>query len=649
MSLNQLFSNRLFRVPDYQRGYAWQDAQVNDFWDDLMRLDLKSERSHYTGLLSLKRMSREEIKEYLGVDEWLLKKEFNPYCIVDGQQRITTSILLINEIINRAKELKPEDQDPLLEEYRLSEIRDKYICKQRHTDSTIVTYLFGYVPGSPSMKYLRHEIFGDQYSGPIEESYYTKNLLKAKENLQRKVHELSSDGLDSLFIKLTQRLKFNFYEINDDYDVFVAFETMNNRGRPLTNLEKLKNRLIYLATLNASDESKDNQKLEETNLRENINAAWTEIYRQLGRNPANLLDDDAFLKDHWILNFSYKKDRGDAAMEFLMEKFSTTNEELKAQDILNYVSSLKDTAQYWYDSHYPAESTNLTQEEKDWLDRLLRMKIAYFRPLVTALISRRNIQSPDRVKAFKAIERFLFVRFCIGSARRDSGESKYYKAAAEIFNGEITVDKLIKQLENDITDHDGIKYAIESFIMETKKRFDKDVDKEKIGYYAWEDLKYFLYEYELYLRGEYHVTREFPTWKVFTASERDKVSIEHILPQTLRDSYWKERFGEFSEEELKKLTGALGNLLPLSQRINASLQEKSFPEKKEPTRGKFRGYANGCHSEVEVAQLSDWTAEAIYERSKKLLEFMSKRWDIHISDDQMEALIGLDFLKPKKK
>lgn len=46
---------------------------------------------------------------------------------------------------------------------------------------------------------------------------------------------------------------FNIHEIEDDYDVFVAFETMNNRGKKLTNLELLKNRLIYLTTLYDTD------------------------------------------------------------------------------------------------------------------------------------------------------------------------------------------------------------------------------------------------------------------------------------------------------------------------------------------------------------------------------------------------------------
>lgn len=74
---------------------------------------------------------------------------------------------------------------------------------------------------------------------------------------------------------------FNIHEIDDDYDVFVAFETMNNRGKKLTNLELLKNRLIYLTTL-YSDSKFD--KLDKANLRKQINDTWKEVYYQLGRN-----------------------------------------------------------------------------------------------------------------------------------------------------------------------------------------------------------------------------------------------------------------------------------------------------------------------------------------------------------------------------
>ena len=68
---------------------------------------------------------------------------------------------------------------------------------------------------------------------------------------------------------------FNLHEIEDDYDVFIAFETMNNRGKKLTNLELLKNRLIYLTTL-FDDNQFDTTDKEQ--LRKNINDAWKEVY-----------------------------------------------------------------------------------------------------------------------------------------------------------------------------------------------------------------------------------------------------------------------------------------------------------------------------------------------------------------------------------
>ena len=38
-SLEDLFDGRFLRIPDYQRGYAWQEHQLNDFWEDLEVLE----------------------------------------------------------------------------------------------------------------------------------------------------------------------------------------------------------------------------------------------------------------------------------------------------------------------------------------------------------------------------------------------------------------------------------------------------------------------------------------------------------------------------------------------------------------------------------------------------------------------------------
>lgn len=92
-SLSLLFQNKLFRIPDYQRGYAWQKSQLIDFWNDL--INLQEGRYHYTGLLSLKILKNEEAA--WGTDVWLYGKGFKPCHVIDGQQRLTTFVILIND------------------------------------------------------------------------------------------------------------------------------------------------------------------------------------------------------------------------------------------------------------------------------------------------------------------------------------------------------------------------------------------------------------------------------------------------------------------------------------------------------------------------------------------------------------------------
>lgn len=60
MTLRQLFANRFFRIPDYQRGYAWGERQLDDLWQDLSDLQQNEDgsfRRHYTGTIYVERMS----------------------------------------------------------------------------------------------------------------------------------------------------------------------------------------------------------------------------------------------------------------------------------------------------------------------------------------------------------------------------------------------------------------------------------------------------------------------------------------------------------------------------------------------------------------------------------------------------------------
>lgn len=51
-SLDEIFTRKIFRIPDYQRGYAWKYEQLRDFWEDVV--NLQEDREHYLGLLTIK-------------------------------------------------------------------------------------------------------------------------------------------------------------------------------------------------------------------------------------------------------------------------------------------------------------------------------------------------------------------------------------------------------------------------------------------------------------------------------------------------------------------------------------------------------------------------------------------------------------------
>ncbi len=684
-SLNGIFKNRLFRIPDYQRGYAWTNRQLTDFWEDVV--NLPSERVHYTGLLSLKEVSNEVWSNW-AEERWLIEERgFRPFHIVDGQQRLTTFVIFIQAIIELVKRL-PEQQDKeeadiYLGSFSLKEIRRDYLVVEKLPEAIIKTYKFGYETDNPSFAFLRHRILNEPHAGSIQETFYTLNLENAKkffsENLANFHSAYGLEEVTALFKKVTQNLKFNVYEISDDFDVFVAFETMNNRGKKLSDLELLKNRLIYLTTLYENEELHPDDRQA---LREHINDSWKEVYYELGRNKRNPLNDDDFLMAHWIMTFKYTREVGKAYTKFLLgEKFSPQNiydkievsrdslesfEEIRETDlepedlelepepeefvnrsklapseIKEYVLSLKSSSRHWYNIHNPINNEDLTDDESLWIDRLNRIGVAYFRPLITASFLAPNVDSADRVRLFKEIERFIFIAFRLCRVRSNYRNSEFYRESRRLLNGSSSIDDLIVALHSglewcfateEVTDSSQDVLAFDYFAAYLQKHF-----QEGNGYYAWNGLRYFLYEYEMEKvreRGSQKID-----WRLFVKNPKDKVSIEHIFPQDGTDVYWKDAFKGIKPKDRELYAGSLGNLVPLSMSINSSLQNDSFPEKKKARtndRGeKIRqGYVDGSHSEIEVAAFEEWGPQQIKERGLKLMHFMERRWNLKIYDEQ---------------
>jgi hypothetical protein len=295
---------------------------------------------------------------------------------------------------------------------------------------------------------------------------------------------------------------------------------------------------------------------------------------------------------------------------------------------------------YWYYSWFPNDS-DFTSEEKVWLNKLNKVGIGYFRPLVVATLAVNKTTTPEeRISLFKAIERFIFIPFRLAGYHHSWRISVYSNKARDILNRKTSIIDVTRELESDT--ESSIKNAISNFISAMNRRFDSGR-----GFYAWWGLRYFLFEYE-FDKAVKRNLEKVPDWEMFSRTEKDKVTIEHILPQTPTNQYWQNMYKDFSPNEVKILSASLGNLLPLSQSINSSLQNDSFPDKKNPPENRRRGYINGSHSEIEVAQESDWTALNILNRGMLLLRFMESRWNIQFTDEQKSELLHIDFVDSRK-
>ena len=685
ISLSKLFQEKVFRVPDYQRGYAWQNEQRTDFWEDLV--NIPDGKKHYTGMVAIQSM-----QNLTDDGQWMVNElEFNPYYIVDGQQRLTTAIILINEIVQYAK----KHNFASIGEKSIRDIIGQYLYKTR-INGNVKGHIFGYETTDSNAAFFESGLLGESVWDEKNDTFYIKNLKAAskffKENIENYCGEDEStqpEKLNDLFKKLVYSMTFNIYEIENQEDVFVIFETMNNRGKRLSNLELLKNRLIYLSTL-----VNDYDEIARQSLRAKINKSWSEIYKQLGSNPEYSLSDDDFLRDHWIMYFKYSRTKGSIYISDLLDRFSHkklfnktaigqtieytysdsvevdeecdqtyfapdaqgAEEGLSAGFIEKYITSLQEFVKFWSATFFPERSNILDNSIKHQISKMNHLGMGYFRPLISSILYRYSKDHENKKmieNTLMAMERFSFIYFCLGHNNASGYSTEFYNMSRYIYYKKdqndlpFGIENVFERL-NAVT-KENENYCLESFTNKINKYIN---DGE--GYYKWKGKYYFFYEYESEKRGKNESKIDWDSY--YRKLANGDVSIEHILPQTSGSTakkaleedikYWNERFGLFTDKQRETLTGSIGNLLALSKSVNSSLQNHSYAKKRNPQNNeRDRGYYNGSYSEIEVAeQYSDWSATAIFERSRNLIDFMRKHWNIDFSEEQQKRLIPLDFI-----
>ncbi|MBE7730585.1 DUF262 domain-containing protein [Komagataeibacter sp. FXV3] len=647
LSISKIFSDRLFRIPDYQRGYSWSNKQLNDFWSDLEKL--QEGKNHYTGVLTLESVSR-NIYDRWDDDKWIIEsKRYEPFFIVDGQQRMTTIIILIQTIIEYMK------NDTKINYTEKKDIQRKFIFDSKN-EGISRSYIFGYERDNPSYNFLKKEIFLENIDDNLEETIYAQNLKTAKDFFTAKISNISNSEVEKIYTKITQGFLFNIFTISNDIDVCIAFETMNNRGKPLSHLELLKNRLIYVSTqLNSNNTEKDK-------LRRNINSCWKSVYHNLGKNKNNPLSDDLFLMTHCEIYFYETLNGSDKLYRFSLGGEVESYSEFLLNNIFNqknispislkkgsfrislnsvndYVQSMKDVVEIWYDILNPA----LSKYDDSIKISLIRLNhIGMERFFASVLVFMKYMENDEYIsKVMSEMERVIFIlsiikyRYAVMS--NNSVRKGFLDIAMELKNGKLKEEDIsvkIRKISSDLSSNGDFSKSLPESL------------RWSGGFYNWDTVRYVLFEYEMYLKSQTRNSREKISWEEFKNPESDFISVEHIYPQQARNIYWTSRFGKYTQKQKEALRNSIGNLLPLSKSKNSSLSNKPFLDKARGDDGKYVSYQYGSYSEIEVSKEDEWTAQKIVERGMRIINFMEKRWDLNFGTDlQKKKILGVDFVK----
>lgn len=619
LKLGDLFAKKVFRIPMYQRGYAWGDKQLDDLWDDIMDIEKDDNgefRRHYTGMISLKEIPRNEIPHE---ELWLKDRGFSFFDVVDGQQRLTTIILLIFELARAFHASDPETEKELL---------NSFIFAER---STFKTYFFAYNSQDKNRAFLINRIFEDPSTVICSNTLniYTKNLENAKEYFQKHISALEADELNDLLNKLRNALAFDTKYIDDDLSVQAVFETMNNRGKQLTILEKLKNRLLFLAARlpNQPDEIKV--------LSNKINDAWRIIYDYLGQNPDLVLDEDEFLSAHLTLirrpaDYSFSESVAEKkvfemfcnrAEKYLLSYSRDQGENAEHEPkvdydkINSYILDISKCAQFWYEA---VNSSNLKIIKILCLNSSKEMRI-----FLSELLAHKESFPIEVETCINLVYRIVFRDNIPGLSIGD--ERAFATRARELHAKE----KTIKELENELSEKLNDPCNVNTVINEFRRWF--GMYRRPYGFHRWWALKFFLMEYEQYLHETYYDQDiAHMEWKNYS-----DVNIEHILPQNFAKN-WSDIMKDYVEgreldvDSLRKaqniLVNTLGNLTIIRDKKNSSLQDDAWLDKRER-------YKSGSFSELEISskkegkdfEHEEWNQDTIYERGCNMVHFMERK------------------------
>mgnify|MGYP003780392609 CR=1 FL=1 len=564
-----LFQKYIFKIPRYQRPYAWTEDEVAELWNDIN----DENESIFLGSF----IFNHEPLEKNGYIE-----------VVDGQQRILTITILVAVIRDIANQI------------------DEGLADYFHRDMIVMEESYH--------KYIPRIICGDS-TRPFFERYIQTLNKKLNENIQQanpanneerliksnymyffnKINNVivNIDGNDkkleylNKLINKIERVIVIYIKIAREEDAYEIFETTNARGVDLNVADLLKN---WIFKNIRSDGIKDLAK---------------EVWQDIESNVQG--DLRRFLRYYWISSNPFVTERKlyKAIKGKVVDWESFLDNLWKASDIYNML--IHPSEEQWSASNYLHQNKLYKS-----INALKLMDVSQCYVLLLSVLINYERLHMDPYKIFEKIEKFSFLYSAVSKQPGNKVEKLYSSYAlrlTQIISAEekdevisTKVNQLFQQLGNELKEN-----------IPTRDMFIRSFCE--IKYKATEQNRQFI---------KYILSEINNFWEVTNEHKIDfnNVNIEHIIPQN-PDTEW-----HLDKKDIKEYVNNLGNLTLLDKDINSRAGNRSLSKKLELLRLSQLPITKKIVEDIQN-QGNTWNNESIIERQRSLAELAyDKVWKL---------------------
>jgi uncharacterized protein with ParB-like and HNH nuclease domain len=557
-----------FFIPPFQRAYAWGRSEIERYFSDVTRI-IESE---------IDPKQHDKLEHFFGTI--VIKEEkagfANKSVVVDGQQRLTTTLIFLialrdSEADNGAKEF-------ITQNYltnNASSFQDKIKLKQVTKDWN--SYRALVIGGSPKPGVIKNAY--EQFTRLINEKKRLNSAVKFEHYI------LAIQRMNVAVIFLDER-PFK------GEDPQIIFETLNSLGKPLTLSDLVRNFVLF--------------KMESTKQSEVYENIWhPKIEKVLNENTSKFFRDylqykmSSSLK---VVSDNNTKELYKQFKEFVETQFESHNDFIN--DIIRFVNSYK-----WIISENVKDTISSNTIKDKEIKELLRnifhdIKAEAFKPFVLGLLEyhqykKDGISMSDDVliNSLSTIKIYLIRRRILGLTQ---GENK-------------NIVTLSKKIEGIAKGNHSMLEMLTNLFYRLRLPNDDEIKSNLTVMNFYEGLK----QYSKFILGkiEEHNT------KVAVDFRNPKITIEHIMPQKLNDS-WKNDLGDDFKEIHKKYLHNIGNLI-LTE-FNSEIGNKPFEEKKKKLSTSSLNYR------LSVTSKQIWNEQSIIEHQEDMIDYFLETFPLPI-------------------